>query len=176
MDIQVSYQPTPEELAKASSLFIEKKPFLLFTVGLVNFIAGILFLVLIVKMIKLGLNAKEWVALLGGGVWLFGRRPFNEWLLYRRMKNSPIQNQPITVELTGNGIIWSGKSLLKGNMSWKDMKYVFIAKNGFIFPHSGTRFLWLPFRAFLTTNDVDTLKKFIVERGIVVREFPKWEC
>ncbi|MBS0288910.1 MAG: YcxB family protein [Proteobacteria bacterium] len=176
MNIKIEYQPTAKELAKASSLFAEKKPLLLFVVGFINIVLGFFFIIFILKFIKLGLTLQDILALIICTLWLFGRRPFNEWLLRQRMKNSLILNKPITIEVSRNGLVWSGKGLRQGNMTWDQITYILQAKNGFVLPNTFTRFLWLPFRGFSNDDEIEAFKALIKEKEILVRLFPKWEC
>ncbi len=148
MDIHIQYQPSARELAKASSLFIEKKPLFLYGVGFLNLFIILLLVIMLLKLIVMGLNWNEGIASLGAAVWLFGRRPFNEWLLLKRMQSSKVVEKPISIDISLNGIVWSGKGLSPGNISWSQIKYVMAAKNGFVIPNAFTRFLWLPFRGF----------------------------
>lgn len=176
MNITIEYEPSATELAKASSLFVEKKPFLLYIVGFVNIIAGLISAVLIFKLFKMGLLPNEWLALLCACLWLFARRPFNEWLLLKRMKNSPVIGKTITVELSLNGIVWSGKGLIPGHMSWDQIKYVIEVQNGFLIPNNLTQFLWLPFRGFSSADKIEELKNFLNQKQVVLRAYPNWQC
>ena len=176
MDISVTYQPTAKELANASSLFIEKKPFLRLVVTIVNVMAGLLVIIMVTKLFVMGLIIQEWGVLFGSLVWIFGRRPFNEWLLYKKMLRSGIMDKPLTIDFSLNGIVWSGEALKNGQLSWAQVKYVMLAQNGFVLPHSSTRFLWAPFRAFKNPNEVEVLKSMIQEQHIQIREYPKWVC
>lgn len=177
MNIKIEYVPTAKELAKASSLFAEKKPFFLFAVGFINIFTGIFLAIFIIKLIVFkGLLINELIAMLVCILWLFCRRPFNEWLLYQRMKNSIVLAKPITVEVSRNGVVWSGKGLRQGNMTWDQINFVLEAKNGFVIPNSFTKFLWLPFRGFESPQNIEELRKLIIERKIVHRVFPRWQC
>lgn len=176
MDIHVHYEPTAKELAKASSLFVEKKPFFLYGVGFLNFFVILLLSIMFLKLVALGLTVNEWIATFVGSLWLFGRRPFNEWLLLKRMQSSKVIEKPITVDISLNGIVWSGKALRPGNISWDQIKYVMEAKNGFIIPNAFTRFLWLPFRGFASRDKVALLRQAFLDKQIVLREYKKWEC
>ncbi len=182
MNIKIEYQPTAKELTKASSLFAEKKPFLLYTVGFINIFAGIFLVIFSLTLVVSIVNSKvsfpiQWLAALAVCfLWLFGRRPFNEWLLYQRMKRSIVLSKPITIEISLNGIVWAGKGLRQGHMTWDQVKYVLEAKNGFVFPNSFTTFLWLPFRAFNSPGDIQDLRNIIIEKKIVHRVFSRWEC
>ncbi len=176
MNIKIEYQPNAKELAKASSLYVEKKPLLMFAVGFINIGMAILFTLFVLKLVVLTLTPQDWLALLVCALWLFGRRPFNEWLLYRRMMKSLIISKPIIIEISRNGIVWSGKGLRQGNMTWDQIKYILEAQNGFVLPNTFTRFLWLPFRAFNSPEDLQSLRDLIVEKQLILRVFPKWEC
>jgi hypothetical protein len=176
MNITATYKPTALELAHASSLFIEKKPFLRFAVGLINLFAGILVVIFVTKLFYMGISLQEWSALVIGLLWIFGRRPFNEWLLYRKMCKSMVLDKQMTIAFSRNGIIWSGEALKNGQMSWAQIKYIMIAQNGMILPQTATRFLWVPFRAFDHPDDIEFLRAFAEERHIHLRSFPKWIC
>ncbi len=176
MNIKIEYQPTARELAKASSLYVEKKPFLLFTIGIINIFMGILFALFVLKLVLLKLTPQDWAAMLVCGLWLFLRRPFNEWLLYQRMKKSLVVSKPIVIEISMNGIVWSGKGLRPGHMTWDEIKYILEAENGFVFPNTFTRFLWLPFRGFKSPQALQMLRDTIVEKQIVHRVYSKWKC
>lgn len=166
MYIRIHYEPSLQELARASSLFIEKKPFIFLTVGFINLIAGLFTLILIFKLYLQGLLANEWLALVGAMLWLWGRRPFSQWLLQRRMKHSRVLHKPITIEISLNGISWSGKGLLAGNIAWQDIKYLLETKNGFIIPNRFSKFLWVPFRGFKSTEHIQQFQSLISEKKI----------
>lgn len=176
MNIKIEYEPTAKELTKASSLFAEKKPLLLYTVGLVNIFMAVLFVIFFLKVLFLPSNMQDLIPLFICAVWLFGRRPFNEWLLYRRMKKSIVLSKPITIEISRNGVVWSGKGLRQGNMTWDQIKYVMEAQNGFVFPNTFTRFLWVPFRGFASPDDLQNLRDLIVEKQVVLRVYRRWRC
>src|SRR5690349_615491 len=108
MNLKITYQPTARELAKASSLFIEKKPFLLFIIGILNIFMGLFLLLFVLAQILTGFHLSYALATLACGLWLFGRRPFNEWLLHLRMKRSLVLEKPITIDVSANGIVWEG--------------------------------------------------------------------
>jgi hypothetical protein len=176
MDITLQYQPNAKELAKASSLFLEKKPFLLYSVGLINILISVILILTVLKFVFIEFHLKELVVPFICLIWLFGRRPFNEWLLYLRMKRSIILEKPITITITHNGIVWSGKGLRPGNMGWDHVKYILEAKNGFVMPNSFTKFLWIPLRAFGSPEDIQAFKNIIIEKKIVHRIFYRWQC
>ncbi|MFI4937397.1 MAG: YcxB family protein [Candidatus Berkiellales bacterium] len=176
MLIQIQYDPTAKELVLASSLFVEKKPMLSFMVKLINVFSGFLLLVLLIKLIRMGLLPSEWLAVVAAMVWIWGRKPFNEWLLMQRMKRSPVIGKTLTVEISRNGIVWSGKGLKPGDLDWAYIKYIMEAQNGFILPNQLTQFLWLPFRGFKSPDDIKELREYLNERKIEIRRFPKWRC
>lgn len=176
MEIHVRYQPTAKELMKASSLFVEKKPFFLIIIRAMNVFASIIVLLMILKVIKWGLTPEEIMASITALLWLFGRRPLNEWLLTQRLKNSKILDVPIDITFSLNGITWAGKGLTPGNMSWNEIRSVYEAKNGIIIPNAATRFLWLPFRGFKSPQEITALQQVFDEKKIIRRKYPKWEC
>lgn len=176
MHIQVNYEPTATELANASLLFVEKKPFLLIVVGIINLLASLLIIIMILKVITQGLHPNEWLALIGGSLWLFARRPLNRWLLTRKMRKSPAIDKPVSIDITLNGIVWSGKGLQPGKMPWENIRYLLVAQNGFILPHNFSQFLWLPYRGFAFTEKIDEFEATLKEKKILLRRFPKWVC
>lgn len=176
MNIELTYEPTVDELTKASSLFIEKKPFLKVAVMVMNVVAIILILLTIAKFWLLSLTAQDASTVIIALLWIFGRKPFNEWLLRRKMKKSLVVNKPITIALSNNGIVWKGETLKSGNLNWAHVAYLIEAKNGFILPYSGTKFLWIPFRAFKDNHAAEDIRSFLNERHITLRRFPKWAC
>lgn len=173
MDIHATYEPSVNELASASSLFIEKKPFLRFSVIVLNMLAALLIIMLVTKFFVAGITPQEWSALFVGLIWIFGRRPFNEWLLTKKMKNANIAGKAITIDFSRNGITWAGEALKNGSIAWAHVHYVMIAKNGFLFPQSATKFLWVPFRAFRDQHSIEELTAFVKEQHIKIRWF-KW--
>lgn len=176
MNITVCYEPTAKELGKASMLFVEKKPLFLFTLGLLNLLVGFVLLVIMLKWVLQGLDTKEWFAALGALAWLLGRRRLNQWVLCRRMKRSPVVGKPLSIVLSYNGIIWSGRQLRSGRLSWEQVKYVFEAGDGFVLPNSFTQFLWLPFSGFKNKKEIDTLRTVFKEKKMTYRIFPRWYC
>ncbi len=176
MEIHVNYQPTAKELMKASSLFVEKKPFFLLIIRAMNVFATIIVLLMIVKVTQFGITPEETMAGMTALLWLFARRPLNEWLLTQRLKKSKILDVPINVTLSLNGITWAGKGLAPGNMPWEHIRYVFEAKNGIIIPNAATRFLWLPFRGFKSPQQITELQQLFDDKKIIRRKYPKWEC
>ncbi|MCS5712617.1 YcxB family protein [Candidatus Berkiella aquae] len=176
MEIQVSYQPTAKELMKASSLYVEKKPFFLLIINAMNVFAGIIVILMGIKLYYYGLIPEEWMAGAMGIAWIFGRRPLNEKLLMHRLKDSQILDVPINIVFSLNGIAWSGKGLVTGNMAWGDIRYILEAKNGFLIPNATTRFIWLPFRGFKSAEDILALREAFVQRNIIPRKYLKWEC
>lgn len=176
MNIQIQYDPTAQELARASSLFVEKKPVLLFMVRLINIFSGILLFILLIKLVRVGLLPNEWLAVTAACAWLFGRRPFNEWLLAKRMKGSLVIGKTLTVMLSRNGIVWSGQGLRSGDLPWANIKYVMETQNGFILPNLLTQFLWLPFRGFKTPADIEEFRAYLKEMKIDIRLYAKWRC
>jgi hypothetical protein len=176
MEIHVSYQPTAKELTKAGSLFVEKKPFFLITIQAMNLFAIVIGVLLCIKLFKFGLTKEEWLAGLTALVWLFGRRPMNEWLLFQRIKKNKILQSPIQVVFSLNGVMWEGKGLATGHMPWQHVRYITEVKNGFLIPNASTRYLWLPFRSFKSPSDINTFRNLLNEKQIIRRYYPKWEC
>jgi hypothetical protein len=170
MQIKISYEPTAQELATASSLFIEKKPFMIISIGFLNAFAYFILIIIVLKGILVKhILPNELLAGVGACVWLFGRRPFNEWLLLQRMKRSLLLNSTITVDVSLNGIAWSGKRVVTASLKWNEFSYMIETKNGFILPIGGSQFLWLPFRGFSSPSDIDSFKQSIQEHKIKIR-------
>jgi len=176
MDIRITYTPTAQELVKASSLFVEKKPLFKYAVGFFNILVALFLTIMLLKLFKLGLNIHESIAFVIGACWLFGRRPFNEWLLMKRMQRSKVVNKPIEVSISLNGIAWAGKGIAPGSMTWDQVKNIMEAKNGFLLPNSLTRFLWLPFRGFESELQINELRKALEAKNIKLHKFKRWAC
>lgn len=177
MDIRIHYEPNAEELVRTSSLFLEKKPIFFYGIGFLNIAMFLLLAIMFAKLVSpLRLNMNEWIVSIVCIFWLFGRKRFNEWLLYRKMLRARIVGKPITIDISYNGIIWSGKGLSPGDMTWEQVKYVFEVQNGFIFPDTFTRFLWVPFRGFESPADIDTLKHCLADKKIKIRAFKNVVC
>ena len=177
MNIRIEYQPNAKELARASALFIEKKPVIMFGVAIMNIVTGIVVALLLgVFFMQHHLDLNQSMAVVLGSLWLFGRKPFHEWLLRRKMQGAKILQMPITINVSLNGITWSGKGLKNGNMSWDQVHSILQAKNGFVMPNTFTRFLWLPFRGFQSPEQIEDFKALIKEKKIVYRIFSNWEC
>lgn len=176
MDIRVHYDPNAQELVKASSLFLEKKPIFFYGIGLLNILLALLLAIMFAKLVTLGLTLGEWITTFVSIFWLFGRKRFNEWMLYRKMMRSRIVGKPITIDISYNGIIWAGKGLSPGDMGWEQVKYVFEVQNGFIFPNTFTRFLWLPFRGFESQQHIETLRNSLLEKKIKIRPYKNYVC
>lgn len=177
MKISITYEPTAKELVKASSLFIEKKPFMFYTIGFINIFAWLIFAILIVKLIVVKtLTPTEGLASVSACAWLFGRRVVSEAILNSRMKSSFILNTPLTIDISLNGLAWHGKRIRSESMKWSDITFAFEAKNGFVIPNAFSKFLWLPFRGFQSSEDINAFRQMLVDRNIAIKTFPKWEC
>jgi len=170
MHIQVEYLTAAPELAHASIAFLEKKPFVRALILLSNAIVCFVALALLLLFsVMHTLNLSQWVALLTAGLWLFGRKPLHTWVLSRRMHQATTIGKVLIVSLSQNGITWSGRGLVPGNMAWKDLKYLVRTREGFILPQSFTRFLWLPFHGFSSPEDIAAFNDFIQTQPIVLR-------
>jgi len=176
MKITVSYKPTLSELVKASSLYIEQKPFFRVAILAVNAFSILVLLLLLIKFYFASLLPNEWLAMFGAFAWLFGRRPLNEWLLRLKLKNIHVLDSPLKIEISLNGLIWSAKGLIPGHLAWHDIKYVVEAQNGYLVPDSATHFLWIPFHGFTSQHDLEMLKKHLEEKHIKIRLYKKWRC
>ena len=176
MNITIFYQPNALELAKASSLFIEKKPLLYFMIGFLNIATALFLLIFIIKLVVMGLTLQESIAALVFGLWLFGRKPFHQWLLYLRMKASPVIHHPIKIEISRNGIVWSGKGLRSGNIRWEEIKMLIEVQNGFLLPNTFIKFLWLPFRGFQAPAQLQDFRTLIKEKQILIKLYNNVAC
>lgn len=177
MQISIHYEPTAKELANASSLFIEKKPFMRYSIGFINGFAYIILSIILLKALFVhALLPNEILAGIGACLWIFGRRPFNEWLLLQRMKRSLLLNTCITIDVSLNGITWSGKRIVTASLKWNEFSYALEAKNGFVIPTSGPQFLWLPFRGFSSSDNLNAFRQTLNQHKIIVSVYPKWEC
>lgn len=177
MQISITYEPTAKELVKASSLFIEKKPFMFYSIGFINIFAWFILAILILKLVVAKtLTPNEGLASVTACVWLFARRRVSEAILNSKMKGSFILNNPLTIDISLNGLAWYGKRIRSESMKWSDITFAFEAKNGFIIPNAFSRFLWLPFRGFQSPDEINAFRQMLVDRNIAIKTFPKWEC
>jgi hypothetical protein len=177
MLITNEYTPDPEEFAKASFIFLEKKPILAIMIGVLNIFAVLLFFLIATKIaITISATVQESFALLFSAFWIFGRKPLNLWLFKRRMQASLSLKSPIKIEISLNGIAWNGQKLRPGSISWRDLKWVMQVKNGYIIPNHMTRFLWIPNHGFTSQHDSIEFNKLLIEKQIPLRVYDKWEC
>ena len=177
MKINIRYQPTAQELAKASSLYIEKKPFMYYAILVINGFAYLILLIMILKAVLISaLMPNEWLAGVSACLWIFGRKPFNEWLLFQRMKRSQLLDTTLSIDISLNGIAWTGPRVVPGSLKWNEIRYILEAKNGFVLPIGGSQFLWLPFRGFSESAEIEALKQALTEHHIKLRLYPNWEC
>lgn len=177
MNIKLTYEPNAKELARASALFIEKKPFMLYTIGFINIFSWLILLILVLKLFVIkSILPNEALAGIGACLWIFARRSFSQWLLYTRMKNSFLLNASLTIEISLNGLAWSGQRIRSESLKWQDVKFALETKNGFILPSANTQFLWLPFRGFSSTAEVDAFREMLIDKKIVLRKYLNWEC
>lgn len=177
MDITVNYKPTVKELARSSLLFAEKRPIMMFLVGIINAIAWILLGIMTLYFIVFfKLNLSQLFIIVTMLTWLFGRKRFFGWILKRRMEKSLIVDQPITINITRNGIAWHGSKIRPNSINWEDLKYIIEAGNGYILPHSYNKFLWIPHRGFETPDQLVEFAKYLGIRQTVMRSYLKWLC
>lgn len=177
MQISVSYELTAKELARASALFIEKKPFMRYSIGFLNGFACVILAILLLKALFIhNMLPNEILAGIGACAWLFGRRPFSEWLLLQRMKRSLLLNTHVTVDVSLNGISWSGKRIVTASLKWNDFSYALEAQNGFVLPTGRSQFLWIPFRGFSSSTDLERFRETLNEHKIVLQTYPQWIC
>lgn len=176
MNIKIQYTINESEMARASFIFSEKKPFILYSVGFLNIIAFLLILIMIIKGLLLNLNPQESVLTALMASWLFLRKPFARWLFRRKMKKSPINGKVMTIEISRNGIIWSGEGIKTNHLAWQHISYILELKNGFIIPFSVNRFLWIPFTGFKSKLQIEKIKSLIVDKHVPLRDYPKISC
>lgn len=176
MHIKVEYQATLKELSRASLLFAEKKLFMRYAVLLLNILVGGFALIFLLYLLLIGFAVNILLAGLVCLIWLIGRRPFYGWLLYQNIKRSPVIEKIITIELSLNGIVWSGKGLKVGNLPWMSLKYALEAQNGFVLPNNFTTFLWLPFRGFASPEAIEDFRALLAEKKISLLPYKKWRC
>lgn len=176
MNMKIEYQANAQELSRASSLYMENQPFLRVTILFMNFAVSIMLILVLCKIAFIGFNINDVVALIGGSLWLFARRPINDWILLRRMRKSPIIDKAMTIEISLNGIVWEGKGLIPGKISWDQVKAVLETQNGFILYNTFTRFLWVPFRGFQSSEQIEALQALIREKKITHRLFANYLC
>tara|TARA_R110002110_G_scaffold65206_4_gene179939 strand:+ start:19634 stop:20143 length:510 start_codon:yes stop_codon:yes gene_type:complete len=166
-----------QSLANASLIFTEKKPLLLFAIGTFNIIAILFSGIMLTKLAMLReLNLSEVGILVFFCAWLFLRKPFSRWLYLRRIKRSTIIGKTMNIEVSRNGIIWSGEGLKTNHLAWKHIRYILEIKNGFIIPFSMVRFIWVPHTGFKSKLQIDKIKTLIVDKRVPLRTYPKLQC
>lgn len=176
MKISITYEPNAKELANASFLFIENRPFIRFTIGFINIFA---YLILFILLFELYHN-HEWLpneALAFAGVlfWLWIRRPLTRLILRLRMKSYYLLNMPLTIDVSLNGIAWSGKRVKSESLTWDQVKSVLESKNGFVIPNAFSKFLWIPFRGFQSQQDIEAFRQMLRDKSVAIKTFPKWD-
>jgi len=176
MNITVRYEMEAHTLANASLIFTEKKPLLMFAIGGFNIIAILFSGIMLTKLVLLGLSLNEWSILIFFCMWLFLRKPFSKWLYLRRMKKSPIIGKVMNIEISRNGIIWSGEGLKTDHLAWQHIRYIMELKNGFLIPYSIVRFIWVPYAGFKSKLQIDKIKTLIVDKRVPLRTYPKLQC
>lgn len=176
MNIKVQYTVDGAELARASFIFSEKKPFILYGIGFLNIIAFILLLLMMLKGLLLHLTLQEFSLMILMAAWLFLRKPFAKMLFKRKMKKSPIVGKLMIVEISRNGIIWSGEGIKTNHLAWQHVSYILELKNGFIIPFNLNRFLWLPLTGFKSKLQIEKIKSLIIDKRVPLRVYSKLIC
>lgn len=176
MNIKIQYLIDAKTMAKASFIYSEKKPVVMYGVGFINILAGLLFSIMLVKLPMLGLILQEWIIMLLMAAWLFGRKPLIRAMFRRKMKKLNTVDKDMVIEISRNGIIWSGEGIKTGHLSWQHVAYILELKNGFIIPYSLNRFLWVPFTGFKSKLQIQKIKTLIEDKHVPLRMYPKLEC
>lgn len=176
MNIKIQYTIDEVSLARASFFFSEKKPFVLYTIGFFNIIAYLFAAIMLAKGILLNLNLQELTLLAIMIIWLFARKPFARWVFKRKMKKLNTIGKTMTIEISRNGIMWSGEGIKTGHLAWQYISYILEIKNGFIIPYSVNRFLWLPHTGFKSKLQIEKIKTLIIDKHVPLRVYPKLEC
>ena len=146
--INLSFTPKPRALIKASFLLIEQQFFLKYTVLLLNLMTGLLISIYLLKLFIQGLIFKEILLFTFSCLWIFLRKPLNLKILKYNTLNHPSLRCKLNIQLSKNGIIWSGKKIKKGQLDWRQVTKIYQTKVEYILPLAGNRVLWIPKYAF----------------------------
>ncbi|MCS5707406.1 hypothetical protein CC99x_000665 [Candidatus Berkiella cookevillensis] len=176
MNIKIQYIIDGLSLARASFIFSEKKPFILYSIGFFNIIAALFSVIMITKGLLLNLTQQELILLIVMLLWLFARKPLVRWIFKRKMKKINTIGKTMVIEISRNGIMWSGEGIKTGHLAWQYISYILEIKNGFIIPYSVNRFLWLPNTGFKSKLQIEKIKTLIIEKHVPLRVYPKLEC
>lgn len=176
MILNCEYKMDALPLANASFVFTEKKPLLMFAMGAFNIFAVFLFGIMFIKLVMMGLNPNEWIILLLFGAWLFLRKPIAKKVYLRRVKKSNLVDKTIHIEISRNGIVWSGEGLKTNHIAWKHIQYALELKNGYIIPFSMVRFIWIPNAGFKSKLQIDKFKNLIIDKQVPIRSYTKISC
>lgn len=176
MNIQVRYTIDAPTMAKASFIYTEKKPFVLYGVGFVNIFAFLLFGIMLLKGILLSLNGQEFAILACMGLWLFARKPVSRYIFHRKMKKLNTLDKVMSIDISRNGIVWQGEGIKPGHLAWQHVSYILQLNNGFIVPYSLNRFLWIPYSGFKSKLQVEKIQNLIKDKQVPIRHYPKYSC
>lgn len=168
--ITVNYQPNANQLAKASLLFIEKKPILQIAILFLNIMAVLLTGLALLKFMLPGLTMEELGMTFVCIFWIFARKPISLWFIARKIKKDPTKTKAIEIVLSKNGIVWSGEGLQNGQLAWKYVPYIIKAEQGYILPSSLTRFLWLPLSCFKSPHEIKEFQGLLTETRVKVKK------
>lgn len=176
MNITVRYEIDAKAMANASFIYSEKKPMVLYGVGLINIFAYLLAGIMLLKWILIGATFQELIVLLLMCLWLFGRKPLTRAVFRSKMKKINTIGKTIVIELTRNGVAWQGEGIKQGHLAWQHISYILALKNGYIIPYSLNRFLWLPHTGFKSKLQIEKIKTLIEDKHVPLREYPKLGC
>src|SRR5690606_24434647 len=173
--IKIRYTPEPKILGRASLFFAEKKPFIAFVIIFFNIIMTLIFTVMLLKLILVHvITTQELLSFIVCILWLFGRKPLTAKMLTRKMENQTNTQFPMEIEVSDNGIIWHGKKMNDGTLSWRYLKKVYKTQNGYIVPGSVTRFLWVPFDGFKNTKEQAEFESILEKKQVILKHYPNW--
>ncbi len=169
MNIQLNFTPKSDSLAKASMLYLEKKPIIGISIWLLN---GLCFLVALALCLKWGLTGQMFgsdiLVFIVAILWLGARRSMILWMLQKRLKNNQAITLPLRINLSSNGISWGGDKLQSGSVQWDKITRIFKMNNGYVLPVSGTRFIWTPLSAY-KDEQVKVFEAFCVKKNIEIK-------
>lgn len=169
MNIHLSYEPTAVELTQASIIYLEKKPLVRIVFRIVNIFSIIVLALLVLKiMLTKTVTSDEGLAAMGAFSWLFGRSPLIRTLFLTRLKRSPLTRTMLRIDISLNGIAWSGTHVKNDGLQWNALRYILETPEGFILPYTPSQFLWLPFRGFTSTESIQEFRTFAQSRHIAL--------
>lgn len=152
-------------------VFMERKPLLRLSVTFFNVLTSLFALIMIAKAWLLKtVTWQEAGMVLFCLLWLFGRKPFTQMMLIRKMRNQTRHNNPLELSISKNGIVWTGKGIRQGSVSWQHIKKIYVLRNGYIVPCHLAKFLWIPLKEFHSKEDRKLFENYCAELNIKLKK------